>query len=45
MTLAKGAKGLIDQAKSAQVLRLPVGHQMMSEAPDRVLEGLRLFVK
>jgi pimeloyl-ACP methyl ester carboxylesterase len=45
MTPAKGAKGLIDQAKSVQVLRLPVGHQMMSEAPDRVLEGLRVFVK
>jgi len=45
MTPAKRAKGLIEQARSAEVLRLPVGHQMMSEAPDRVLEGLRVFVK
>jgi pimeloyl-ACP methyl ester carboxylesterase len=45
MTPPKGAKALIDQAHSAQVLRLQVGHQMMSEAPDQVLEGLRVFVK
>jgi pimeloyl-ACP methyl ester carboxylesterase len=45
MTPPKGAKALIDQARSAQVLRLPVGHQLMSEAPDQVLEVLRLFVK
>ena len=45
MTPARGAAALIDQAHSAQVLRLPVGHQLMAEAPDRVLEGLRVFVK
>ena len=45
MTPAKGANPLIEKANSAKVLRLPVGHQLMSEAPDGVLEGLRRFVK
>jgi len=45
MTPPKGAQALIDQAHAAQVLRLQAGHQMMSEAPDQLLEGLRVFVK
>lgn len=45
MTPVKGAQALIAQARSATVVRLPVGHQMMSEAPTPVLDGLRRFVE
>jgi len=44
MTPVKGAQALIAQARSATVLRLPVGHQMMGEAPGPVLDALRHFV-
>jgi pimeloyl-ACP methyl ester carboxylesterase len=48
MTQAKAAQGLIQVAKgtgkSVQVVRLPVGHHQMTEAPDQTLAALRDFL-
>jgi pimeloyl-ACP methyl ester carboxylesterase len=43
MTPPKGAQ-VLAQALHAQVVRLPVGHSLMSEAPNGVIEALRRFV-
>ena len=43
MTPPKGAQALA-QALRAQVVRLPVGHALMSEAPNGVVEALRGFL-
>lgn len=48
MTPPKAAQGLIRAAhsheKSAQVIRLPVGHNQMTEAPEQVLTALTGFL-
>lgn len=52
MTPPKAVAGLLEAARTAaqthghpvQVLRLPTGHQPMSEAPDALLAGLRQFL-
>ena len=45
MTQPKAAQGLIQAAqgagRSVQVVRLPVGHHQMTEAPDETLAALR----
>lgn len=43
MTPPKGAQALA-QALRAEVVRLPVGHALMSEAPNGVVEALRRFL-
>ena len=49
MTQPKAAQGLIQAAqgagRSVQVVRLPVGHHQMTEAPDETLAALRDFLK
>jgi pimeloyl-ACP methyl ester carboxylesterase len=45
MTPPRAAQSLIDAAPQAQVLRVAAGHQMMVEAPEAVLDGLRRFFK
>jgi pimeloyl-ACP methyl ester carboxylesterase len=48
MTQAKAAQSLIDRAKeggkSSKVVRLPVGHHHMTEAPDPTLFAIRDFL-
>jgi pimeloyl-ACP methyl ester carboxylesterase len=48
MTQAKGAQSLIDKAKESgkpfKVVRLPVGHHQMTEAPDETLFAIRDFL-
>lgn len=43
MTPPKGAQAMA-QALRAEVVRLPVGHALMSEAPNGVIEALRRFL-
>jgi len=45
MTLPRNAQTLIALARQAQVVRLPVGHALMAEAPDGVLDALKAFVR
>jgi pimeloyl-ACP methyl ester carboxylesterase len=45
MTTPRAAQPLIDAAHQATVLRVSAGHQMMTEAPEAVLDGLRHFFK
>ena len=49
MTQPKAAQTLIAQArasgKTLQVMRLPVGHHQMSEAPEATLQALRAFLQ
>ncbi|MCA3237118.1 MAG: alpha/beta fold hydrolase [Curvibacter sp.] len=48
MTLAKNAEGLISLArasgKTVKVLKLPVGHHHMTEAPEATLAAIRAFL-
>ncbi|MDM7463185.1 MAG: alpha/beta hydrolase [Tepidimonas taiwanensis] len=48
MTLPKAAQPLIDGARAAgvpvEVIRLPAGHALMTEAPDGVLDALRALL-
>jgi len=44
MTPPKSAQSLIARAAKAQVVTVDVGHQMMTEAPDRVLFAIRDFL-
>ncbi|TSE19242.1 Dihydrolipoyllysine-residue acetyltransferase component of acetoin cleaving system [Tepidimonas alkaliphilus] len=48
MTPPKAAQPLIDGARAAgvpvEVVRLPAGHALMTEAPDGVLDALRAFL-
>jgi len=45
MTPPKAAQSLIAKAKHAQVVKLPCGHSLMTEAPDGVLQALKDFLK
>jgi pimeloyl-ACP methyl ester carboxylesterase len=45
MTLPKMAQPLIAAAKTARVVTVEAGHQMMLEAPEAVLQALRDFLK
>jgi pimeloyl-ACP methyl ester carboxylesterase len=45
MTPPKAAQSLIAKAKHAQVVKLPAGHSLMTEAPDGVLQALKDFLK
>ena len=45
MTPPKAAKSLVSQARKAQVVQLPAGHSLMTEAPDGVLQALKDFLK
>ncbi|WP_334154436.1 alpha/beta fold hydrolase [Tepidimonas sp.] len=49
MTPPKAAQPLIDAARAAgvpvEVVRLPAGHALMTEAPDGVLDALRAFLR
>lgn len=45
MTPPKRAAGLRTALPQAQVLMLECGHQLMAEAPDEVLEGLKEFIQ
>jgi pimeloyl-ACP methyl ester carboxylesterase len=45
MTPPRATQSLIDAAPQAKVLRVDAGHQMMLEAPEAVLDGLRSFFK
>ena len=45
MTPARAAAGLRKLMPQAEVLMMDAGHQMMSEAPDAVLDGLRDFLQ
>jgi pimeloyl-ACP methyl ester carboxylesterase len=44
MTPPKAAQSLVKQAKHAQVVTLPAGHALMTEAPDGVLAALNKFL-
>ena len=44
MTPPKAAQSLIGKAAKPQVVLVEVGHQMMTEAPDRVLFAIRDFL-
>ena len=45
MTPPKAALSLVSQAKNAQVVKLPAGHSLMTEAPDGVLQALKEFLQ
>ncbi len=45
MTPPKAAKSLVAKARHAQVVQLPAGHSLMTEAPDGVLQALKDFLK
>ena len=49
MTTAKAAQPLVERARAAgkqvQVVRVPVGHHQMTEAPDETLQALQAFVR
>ena len=45
MTPPKAAQSLIGRASNAQVVVLPAGHSLMTEAPDGVLQALQDFLK
>jgi pimeloyl-ACP methyl ester carboxylesterase len=45
MTPPKAAQSLVSKAKNAQVVQLPAGHSLMTEAPDGVLQALTDFLK
>ena len=45
MTPPKSAQSLIGHAPNAQVVVLPAGHSLMTEAPDGVLQALQDFLK
>ena len=45
MTPPKAAQSLIAKAKHAQVVKLPAGHSLMTEAPDGVLQALKDFLR
>ncbi len=49
MTPPKAAQGLVDAARASgqpvQVVRLPVGHHQMTEAPDATLAALHGFLR
>jgi pimeloyl-ACP methyl ester carboxylesterase len=45
MTPPKAAKSLVAKAKHGQVVQLPAGHSLMTEAPDGVLQALKDFLK
>lgn len=49
MTPPKAAQGLVDAARTAgravEVIRVPVGHHQMTEAPDATLFALRDFLQ
>ena len=45
MTPPKAAQSLVAQARHAQVVQLPAGHSLMTEAPDGVLQALKDFLK
>ncbi len=45
MTPPKAAQSLVNKARKAQVVRLPAGHSLMTEAPDGVLQALKDFLK
>ena len=40
MTIPKAAQGLIDLAPDAKVVKVPGGHQLMTEAPEETLTAL-----
>lgn len=45
MTPPKAAQSLVAQASNAQVVTLPAGHSLMTEAPDGVLQAVKDFLK
>ena len=45
MTIPKAAQGLIDLAPGAKVVKVPGGHQLMTEAPEETLAALAGFLK
>ncbi|MBC5766956.1 alpha/beta fold hydrolase [Ramlibacter albus] len=49
MTTPKAAEPLIERARAAgkrlQVVRMPVGHHQMTEAPDQTLQALKDFIR
>jgi pimeloyl-ACP methyl ester carboxylesterase len=45
MTPPKAAQSLVNKAQNAQVVQLPAGHSLMTEAPDGVLQALKDFLK
>jgi pimeloyl-ACP methyl ester carboxylesterase len=45
MTIPKAAQGLIDLAPSANVVNVPGGHQLMTEAPEETLAALADWLK
>ena len=45
MTPPKAAQSLVTRAKNAKVVKLPAGHQLMTEAPDGVLQALKDFLR
>ena len=45
MTPPKAAQSLVTRAKNAQVVTLPAGHSLMTEAPEGVLHALMDFLK
>ena len=44
MTPPKAAQSLVTKARQAQVVQLPAGHSLMTEAPDGVLQALKDFL-
>ena len=45
MTPPKAAQSLVTRSKTAQVVTLPAGHSLMTEAPEGVLHALMDFLK
>lgn len=45
MTPPKAAQALVDRARNARVVRLEVGHHLMTEAPDAMLAALQEFLR
>jgi pimeloyl-ACP methyl ester carboxylesterase len=45
MTPPKAAQSLIELSNQPKVVKLPAGHQLMTEAPEGVLQALKDFLK
>jgi pimeloyl-ACP methyl ester carboxylesterase len=45
MTPPKAAQSLVKLAPHAKTVTVQAGHQLMSEAPDAVLDALLKFIK
>jgi pimeloyl-ACP methyl ester carboxylesterase len=45
MTPPKAAQSLMELCAQPKVVKLPAGHQLMTEAPEGVLQALKEFLK